>query len=79
MSDRMEENSVYKVAHSTGRSLSASLSVQLFGSQKSFKFNFRAKMAAETFNLKSLEDCLKAVPEGDLRDLKAAIYGRPDE
>jgi hypothetical protein len=34
MSDRMEENSVYKVAHSTGRSLSASLSVQLFGSQK---------------------------------------------
>lgn len=36
-------------------------------------------MAAETFNLRSLEDCLKAVPTSDLRDLKAAIYGRPDE
>lgn len=34
---------------------------------------------AETFNLKSLEDCLKNVPEADLGDLKAAIYGRPDE
>lgn len=36
-------------------------------------------MSCETFNLKSLEDCLKNVPEADLRDLKAAIYGRPDE
>jgi len=36
-------------------------------------------MAAETFNLRSLEDCLKNVPAADLRDLKAAIYGRPDD
>lgn len=34
---------------------------------------------AETFNLKSLEDCLKNVPAADLRDLKASIYGRPDD
>jgi hypothetical protein len=34
---------------------------------------------AETFNLKSLEDCLKNVPENDLKDIRAAIYGRPDK
>jgi beta-ureidopropionase len=33
---------------------------------------------AETFNLRSLEDCLKKVPAADLKDLKAAIYGRAD-
>lgn len=34
---------------------------------------------AETFNLRSLEDCLKNVPAADLKDLKAVIYGRADE
>jgi len=33
---------------------------------------------AETFNLRSLEDCLKTVPAADLKDFNAAIYGRPD-
>jgi len=31
-----------------------------------------------TFNLRSLEDCLKNVPKEDLPDIRAAIYGRPD-
>jgi len=29
--------------------------------------------------LRSLEDCLKNVPAADLKDLKASIYGRPDD
>jgi len=36
-------------------------------------------MTAETFKLSSLEDCLTKVPAADLKDLKAAIYGRPDD
>jgi len=34
---------------------------------------------SESFNLRTLEDCLKNVPSEDLKDLKTHIYGRSDD
>lgn len=38
-----------------------------------------ANSTSEMFKLRTLEDCLKNVPEADLKELKTHIFGRGDD